>query len=112
MSGSDSAKKEEHQGQGETIAIAFIRESRCTHCGADMTEVIEQIKTDEISPPKRCPSCAARFNTTIITEKEITYHCGHCDHQLFIADPAEETFCSHCGYRLTYREGHIVPKKS
>lgn len=114
MSGSDSAKKiEENQGPGENIsAIAFIRESRCTHCGADMAEVIQRIKTGEISPPKHCPSCGTRFSTTAITEKELAYYCGHCDHRLFTADPAQEAFCSHCGYRLLYPEGHIVPKQN
>lgn len=113
MSGSDSAQKNDsNQGDDNITAIAFIRNGRCTHCQADLTEIIEQIRLGKILPPKQCPGCQATFSTARITYRPKYYYCLECDGRLFTADPAREAFCSHCGTRLIYPEGHIVPKKN
>lgn len=96
--------------QDNITAIAYIRKSRCTNCGADMSAVIAEIKTGKIPPPKQCPSCQARFAASQIAEEISIYRCGNCRHQLFTADPQEEAFCSFCGYRLIYSGRHTPPK--
>lgn len=113
MFGSNSAEKDGGiQGENNILDIAFIRNGHCTHCQVDLNEIIEQIRSGKILPPPQCPHCQTRFSTARITYRPKYYYCLECNHRLFTADPAQEAFCGHCGTRLIYPPGHIVPKRN
>ncbi len=70
-----------------------ITKSHCSSCKAELTYLIEAIKSGTTSWPAFCPECAIPFRKGEVTER--VWKCPKCFS--IIVDPKKQKYCLQCG---------------
>ena len=88
--------------QTNIVALpAQIKSSRCTHCHADLSYLIEEIRDGKIGRPNNCPACGTAFRPDgPITEDCLIHNKPDCLQIL----TGQETYCPNCGEQLVYQK--------